>query len=158
MSSSSRTVRRVSLSSPSAKATLSWSRPWPGMSTTRSRGSDMSAVAPLLGSSRTRIIVSERVGGGFLSSRPRASSTSLLRRSSPIMRIVWGLPGSTSASSSSTPGASGVLSSRMMSATVLTSSSTAVDTDAAESSVMSSAPRAKRLSMPRPRRGGWMSS
>ena len=91
MSSRLRIVRSVSLSSPSANASLILSRPWPGMSTRRSRGIDITAVAPFDGSRRTRIIVSERVGLPCL--------TSILRRSSPRTRIVCGLPGATSSSS-----------------------------------------------------------
>ncbi len=36
--------------------------PWPGIWTLRSRGIDITAVAPFEGSRRTRIIVSEREG------------------------------------------------------------------------------------------------
>ena len=96
-------MRSVRRSSPKAKAALSFWRPWPGMSTTRSRGSDISAVARWWGSRRTRIIVSERVGGGCF------CSASALRRSSPMTRIVCGLPGATSASSCLTCGSIGVV-------------------------------------------------
>ena len=138
MPSSDRIVRSVSASSPIENAVLSLSRPWPGMSTSRSRGSDIIVVAPFLGSSRTRIIVSERVGLPCL--------TSILRRSSPMTRIVCGRPGATSSSSASTAGASGTLSSLMIEATSLTSSSTAEATVAAESVKMTTAPTAKRFS------------
>jgi hypothetical protein len=61
------------------------------MLTFRSRGSDMIAVASLLGSRRTSMIVSERA--------PLAPSAFFFgRRSEPRMRIVCGLPGSVVAS------------------------------------------------------------
>src|SRR6185295_5838364 len=146
MPSSERIVRSVSASSPIENAALSLSRPWPGMSTIRSRGSDIIAVAPLFGSSRTRIIVSDRVG--------LPCCTSILRRSSPMTRIVCGLPGATSCSCERTCTASGTLSSLMIELTSPTSSSTADATVAADSVKMTTAPTAKRLSSEKPERPG----
>ena len=96
----------MSASSPIANAALSLSRPWPGMSTSRSRGSDIIAVAPGFGSRRMRIIVSDRVG--------LCCSMSIFRRSSPMTRIVCGLPGATCLSCERTCTASGTLSSLMI--------------------------------------------
>src|SRR3954469_25534481 len=63
------------------------------MWTFRSRGSDISAIAPRSGSSRMRIIVSDRLP------EPSSASRALLARlSEPISRIVCGLPGAASAS------------------------------------------------------------
>jgi hypothetical protein len=87
-------VWSASFGPPSAYAMLSLSTPWPGIRTLRSRGSDSSAIASFFGSSRIRIIVSERTP------EPSCASREVLaRRSEPISRIVCGLPGGASASS-----------------------------------------------------------
>ena len=65
MLSSALTVRTASRGPPSAKAVLILPVPWPGISTFRSRGIDITAVAFLSGSRRTTIIVSERTGMPF---------------------------------------------------------------------------------------------
>jgi hypothetical protein len=117
------------------------------MSTRRSRGSDIIAVAPRFGSSRTRIIVSERVG--------LCCWMSIFRRSSPMTRIVCGLPGATWLSCERTCTASGTLSSLRMVAASRTSRSTADATVAADSMKMTTAPIAKRVSSDQPDQRPW---
>ena len=65
MPSSALTVRTDSRGPPIANAVLILPAPCPGISTFRSRGIDMIAVAFLSGSRRTTIIVSERTGIPF---------------------------------------------------------------------------------------------
>ena len=65
---------------------MNLSTPTPGIVTRRSRGIESSAIASLSGSTRSRIVVSERPGSPFVSRR----------LSEPRMRIVCGSPPSTS--------------------------------------------------------------
>ena len=81
--------------------------------------------------------------------------TSIFRRSSPITRIVCGLPGATCLSCERTCTASGTLSSLRIVATSRTSSSTADATVAADSMKMTTAPIAKRVSSDQPDQRPW---
>src|SRR4051794_16768407 len=152
MCSRSRTVCTLRRGPPSAYAALILSVTVPRrvrMLTFRSRGIDMTAVAPRCGSSRTRSIVSERAG--FF------SLMSWKRRSEPSTRIVCGRPGSTLSSAPSMPGI-GALSLLTMRISWSTSSRPAEATVAAEKAKMRNAPSAARFSRPRPGRGGFASS
>src|SRR3954471_18124701 len=113
------------------------------MSTRRSRGIDMIAVAFLLGSSRTTMIVSER--GGIVPS-PK-------RRSDPRTRIVCGLPGSTLSSSFSMSGI-GIEASWKTWMVLSTWSSTALATAVADSRTMRTAPTTNFFAIARASRGG----
>ncbi len=142
MPSSSLTVRTESRGPPRAYAVLILPVPWPGISTFRSRGIDITAVAFFSGSSRTTIIVSERTGVPF---------SSPYRRSEPSTRIVCGPPGSTSSSTDLMPGI-GVDSFWKTAIVSCTCSRTALATAVALSSITMTAPIRKRFHMSHPRR------
>ena len=116
--SSERIVRSVSASSPSEYAALSLSRPWPGMSTSRSRGSDIIAVAPAL---RVQPDEDHRVRAR----RVAAAATSIFAPVVADDEDRLRLAGRACLSCERTCTASGTLSSLMIVATSLTSSSTA---------------------------------
>jgi hypothetical protein len=116
------------------------------MSTFRSRGTDMTAVAFLFGSSRTSIIVSDRAFALSLRSTQRWSE--------PSTRIVCGLPACTSSRMFFTPRI-GVVSRRNASTDCLTSSSSDVATAPAASTTIANAPSRKRRAIAQPAcRGG----
>ena len=78
------TTLRVLSGPPAENAALNLSTPTPGMLTLRSRGIESSAIRSLSGSTRSRIVVSERPGSPAPSG-PR-------RLSEPMIRIVCGAP------------------------------------------------------------------
>ena len=115
------------------------------MSTLRSRGSDISAVAPLLGSRRISIIVSD---SGFPISPRRTSLAFFERRSEPISRIVCGFPAAAGSMTWLMPVMCAV---PLNAATTLsTSCHAATAVAAADATTITNAPSRKRLKTPGP--------